>query len=51
MEPTFRLRFIIYAVEADNPLQKDMKLGVRLRVLCDLKEGTEDICSHRESWV
>jgi hypothetical protein len=28
VEPAFRLGFIIHTVEADDPLQKDMKLGM-----------------------
>lgn len=46
MESTFRLRFVIHAVEADDTLQKYMKFRVRLRILRDLKEWAEDICSH-----
>lgn len=46
MESTFRLRFVIHAVEADDTLQKYVKLRVRLRILRDLKEWAEDIYNH-----
>lgn len=51
MEPTFRLRFVIHAVEADDTLQKYMKLRVRLRILRDLKEWAEDIYSTLTKWM
>lgn len=46
MESTFRLRFVIHAVEAYDTLQKYMKFRVRLRILRDLEEWAEDIYSH-----
>ena len=43
VEPTFRLRLIVNAVEADDTLQEDMELRVGRRILRNLEERKENI--------
>lgn len=47
IEAPLRLRFVVDAIEAYDPLQEDVQLRVGPRVLCDFEKRLEDICVTR----
>lgn len=43
METPLGLRLVIHRIKPDNSLQEDMQFWMRIRILCNLEEGLENV--------
>lgn len=49
IQPSFRFRLVVYAIEANHALEEDVQLGVRSWIFCHFEQRLEDVCGFNTS--